>query len=85
LQSAIETASAGFTAQERQEPFSSHLTLGRIKSIGRPEAQDLARLASAMARKVFGQWTADRVEIMRSELSSNGARHTILATAPLAL
>lgn len=83
LQRAIETACAGFTVQPRQERFSSHLTLGRIKSIGRPEAESLAEQANAMAQRFFGQWTADRVEIMRSDLSSEGARHTVLATVPL--
>ena len=83
LQRAIEAASAGFTAQERPERFSGHLTLGRIKSIGRPEAESLARRAKAMAERFFGQWTADRVEIIRSVLSSEGARHTVLATVPL--
>ena len=84
LQRAIETASAGFTAQEREQRFSGHVTLGRIKSIGRPEAQSLGSQARAMSDRFFGQWTADQVEIMRSELSSQGARHTILATVPLA-
>lgn len=84
LQRAIETVSASFTAQERDERFSGHVTLGRIKSIGRPEAESLGRQARAMAETLFGQWTADRVEIMRSRLSSEGARHTVLAALPLA-
>jgi 2'-5' RNA ligase len=83
LQRAIETACAGFSAQERQERFSGHVTLGRIKSIGRPEAESLGSQARAMAERFFGQWTADQVEIMRSELSSEGARHTVLATVGL--
>jgi 2'-5' RNA ligase len=84
LQRAIELASAGFTAQEPEQRFSGHVTLGRIKSIGRPEAESLGSQARAMTERFFGEWTADRVEIMRSELSSEAARHTILATAPLA-
>jgi len=83
LQRAIQTASANFTSQEREERFSGHLTLGRIKGIGRPEAESLARQAKAMAEKLFGQWTADGVQIMRSELSPQGATHTVLATIAL--
>jgi 2'-5' RNA ligase len=84
LQRAIETACATFTAQgpERQR-FSGHLTLGRIKDIGRSEADSLAGQTRAMAERFFGQWTADGVDIMRSELSPQGARHSVLATVAL--
>ena len=83
LQRAIETASTGFTSQPPEERFSGHLTLGRIKGIGRPEAESFGGQARAMAERLFGEWTADGVQIMRSELSPQGARHTVLATVPL--
>jgi 2'-5' RNA ligase len=83
LQGAIETASGSFTSLQREERFSGHLTLGRIKGIGRLETESLAGHARAMAERLFGQWMADGVRIMRSELSPQGARHTILATVQL--
>jgi 2'-5' RNA ligase len=83
LQRAVEAAAGSFSAEARPERFSGHVTLGRIKGLGRPEAEGLARLAGAMAERFFGQWTADRLEIMRSELSPKGARHTSLATVAL--
>ena len=83
LQRAIEAAAAEFTLEKGQERFSGHVTLARIKSLRRPEAQTLARLAQGMARRSFGQWRAESVELMRSELSSQGARHTLLACLPL--
>ncbi|MGO8674498.1 MAG: RNA 2',3'-cyclic phosphodiesterase [Limisphaerales bacterium] len=83
LQRAIQAASASFTSQESEERFSGHLTLGRIKGIGRVEAERLAGHARAMAERLFGEWTAEGVQIMRSELSPQGARHTVLATIPL--
>jgi 2'-5' RNA ligase len=84
LQRAIELASAGFTGLGPDQRFSGHVTLGRIKSIARAEAESLGSKARAMAETFFGEWTAGQVEIMRSELSSEGARHTILATVALA-
>ena len=83
LQRAVQAASASFTSQEREERFSGHLTMGRIKGIGRVEAERLAGHARAMAERLFGEWTAEEVQIMRSELSPQGARHTVLATVPL--
>jgi hypothetical protein len=36
-----------------------------------------------MAGRNFGEWTADRVDIIRSGLASDGARYTTLAGAAL--
>ena len=49
LQAALETACAGFTAEPAEDRFSGHVTLGRIKAIGRPEAEALADQVRAMA------------------------------------
>jgi 2'-5' RNA ligase len=34
-------------------------------------------------RQFFGEWTANHVELIRSELSSSGSRYTTLAEIPL--
>ena len=34
--------------------------------------------------RIFGEWTTDRLEIIRSQLSPGGARYTTLASLPLA-
>lgn len=84
LQRAVESASQPFTAEAPEERgFSGHVTLGRIKGIRRPEVEELGRLAAGMAERVFGEWTGDEVEIIRSELSPAGARYTALAGARL--
>jgi 2'-5' RNA ligase len=36
-----------------------------------------------MKDQVFGEWIAKEIEIVRSELSPEGARHTSLAVFPL--
>jgi 2'-5' RNA ligase len=85
LQRAVEAATRDFTAEESGERFAGHVTLGRIKAIKREEADGLAKLAAGLAARFFGAWTADKVEITHSQLSPDGARHTTLATIPLAL
>jgi 2'-5' RNA ligase len=84
LHQAVEAASQNFTAEAPGERFTGHVTLARIKGIRRPEAEALGQVAAGMAERLFGQWTTYKVELMRSELSPKGARHTPLATIALA-
>jgi 2'-5' RNA ligase len=84
LQQVVEAASAGFTSEPKEERFTGHLTLARIKGIKRPEAEALSKAAAGMVDRVFGQWPAYQIELMRSELSPQGARHRSLATISLA-
>jgi hypothetical protein len=37
-----------------------------------------------MADRLFGQWTAYQIELMRSELLPQGARHSTIAAIALA-
>src|SRR5208283_5259369 len=83
LQPAIEIAVRDFTEEASEEKFSGHVTLGRVKKIERRETDILAKFAAGMAERFFGEWTADTVELIRSELSSSGARYTILGAIPL--
>jgi 2'-5' RNA ligase len=84
LQAAIEAAVQEFTVETAEGKFSGHVTLARCKMIKRPQAEILARLAAGIADKVFGEWTADAIELIRSELSPGGPRYTVLASPPLA-
>lgn len=83
LQRAIQTATNDFTAEELEPHFSGHVTLGRIKEIQRKETDALATAIAASASKSFGEWTADHVDIMRSELSAEGAKHVLAASLNL--
>ncbi len=80
---ALQNASQPFTKEPPETDFTGHVTLGRLNRLRRNEAAELARLAAEFETAMFGEWTADRVELMRSELSSQGARHTVLAELPL--
>jgi len=84
VQRTIEAATRDYTAEETKERFTGHVTLGRIKGLRHAEAEALAGLATGLATQFFGAWTANKVELIRSQLSPEGARHTTLAAIPLA-
>lgn len=84
VQSAVELAVGGFTGEHREETFAVHVTLGRVQGIRRAQAERMAELAAATADRFFGAWTADTIEVIRSELLAGGARYTVLSVIPLA-
>lgn len=83
LAEAVECATAEFTSEAREGKFTGHITIARLNQIKRPEVERVAKLAQHLARRGFGSWTAEAVEIIRSELSPGGAKHTCLARPPL--
>jgi 2'-5' RNA ligase len=83
LQQAVQDACQEFTSEPADKKFSGHITLGRIKAINRHDAQALSKAADSMAVRSFGQWTAENVELVRSELGQNGATHQTLTKIPL--
>lgn len=82
LQRAVEAASAGFTSEAPESAFTGHVTLGRCRMI-RGQGEKVRLLAEAMTDEVFGEWTADRVEIIGSDMQPAGSRYTTLASVPL--
>lgn len=83
LHRAIQTSTLEFTSEPGENEFAGHITLGRAKKIRRREADTLTGFAARMRQKSFGQWKVDNVELLRSELLPDGARHTVLTTIPL--
>jgi 2'-5' RNA ligase len=83
LQAVVERATEAFTTEKKDERFTGHLTLARIKGIRREEAEVLGQAAAGMADRRFGQWTAYQIELLRSELLPEGAQHTTVATIAL--
>jgi RNA 2',3'-cyclic 3'-phosphodiesterase len=74
-----------FAPAEKPERFTSHITLGRFKPGRHGSYEKLLERAAALRDRNFGGWLAGAVEIVRSELTSTGARHTPLASCPLAM
>lgn len=85
LQRAVEAATRGYSAEEEPDNrFEGHVTLARIKAITRPESEQVAKLAATWEGRSFGAWTAGEIEIIRSQLTPDGARYSTLATVPIA-
>jgi 2'-5' RNA ligase len=83
MHAAVSEASAPFTTEKEEGHFTGHLTLGRIKSIRPAPARALAEAAHALAERNIGEWHVTSVEIIRSELTSDGSRYTRVAGLPL--
>jgi 2'-5' RNA ligase len=83
LQKAVEAATAAFTAEAPERTFTGHVTIGRCRDVRRRDVVTLSALGGAMGRRQFGEWIADRIEIVRSELGSGGSRHTTIAALDL--
>lgn len=79
LQKRIEAAVRPFAAEPGEKNFSGHVTLARLKNLKPPDTRKLAAHAQTVKGRTFGEWTAHEIEIIRSELSPAGARHTTLA------
>jgi len=69
--------------RSQEKAFTGHITLGRIQRIRRSEAESLSKAVSGIAELFFGEWTANHIELIRSELLSGGSRYTTLAEVPL--
>jgi 2'-5' RNA ligase len=83
LQKQIEGAARPFSAEPGEKNFAGHITLGRLKNAKPVDVQSLSTRAQSFATYTFGRWTASEVEIIRSELSAQGARYTVLAAIRL--
>ena len=83
LQRSIESAVEKFAESKTDKKFTGHVTIARINGIKRPEAESLAKQMHAMTERFFGEWAANEVKLMRSELLKSGAIHKVLAACPL--
>ena len=83
LQQRIQEATEPFTSEEAEKRFHGHVTLGRVKEIGRKESKMLAERAERMEARIFGEWHGDEVGILKSELTPEGARHSCIERIPL--
>ena len=76
-------ATATFSNEEPENDFHAHITLGRVKHLARPDEASLATKAMQFAETVFGEWKVDKVQLIRSQLSSSGSVYTTIAEPPL--
>jgi 2'-5' RNA ligase len=83
LQRRVVAATDGFTEEGAERSFTGHITLARIKRIKRGDAERIASFLQNAAGDQFGGWTAEHLELIRSELSPKGSRYTCLAQCAL--
>ena len=84
LQLAIDEAVEKLGLPREQRAFSPHLTLGRVRR-DVPEGQ-LRKIGQAVAEGELSgvpSWTADMVNLMRTELDPAGSRHYLVGSAPI--
>jgi 2'-5' RNA ligase len=79
----IAEATRGFGQQETEKAFTGHITLARGKDLDRVTAAKLRELVRGFSGGEFGSWRATDIQVMRSELSSQGATHSVLERVPL--
>ena len=83
LQRRIVTVSAGFGRESAEKAFVGHVTLTRAKQLNRRQIAILADVVKRAENLCFGEWKADQIHLMRSELSPSGSRYSSLAGLPL--
>lgn len=84
FQQRVVTATNDYASSPPESRFVGHVTLARLRQIKRPEAETVAAFVNGAVNQRFGEWTVDRLELIRSELAPSGSRYTTLATFPLA-
>jgi len=70
---------------EKPERFSGHITLGRFKPGHHSSLEKLRVRAAGLQTRLFGDWVAGEVQLVRSDLTPTGATHTVTATFPMAM
>jgi 2'-5' RNA ligase len=85
LQQALQQITRPFTKEEPEQNFIGHVTLGRVKRLSKQQTKALAKAGAGLGNRFFGEWQGDCVELIRSELSSDGPRYSTLASARLGL
>jgi 2'-5' RNA ligase len=83
LQKAVETGflAGGFRGEDR--PFHPHLTIGRVSELNVAGCGQLAAALAGEQDHDFGEWEAERVDLMQSVLSPQGAAYSPLKSIPL--
>ena len=69
---------------KEQRTFSPHLTLGRVRrDVSQGELLKIGELMSSVELPTTLKWTADVVNLMRTELDPGGSRHYLVGSAKI--
>ncbi|MCY3021846.1 MAG: RNA 2',3'-cyclic phosphodiesterase [Planctomycetota bacterium] len=84
LQGRVEQETRSLASHSEDREFRPHLTIARVRSSNFSELRRIGGMITTTAVARLGAWTVKDVHLMQSELLREGARHTDLATIPLA-
>lgn len=79
----LDDAMRSFAPADRPGKFTGHITMGRFKPGRRMALEPLWKRADILNEQAYGDWRGGEVEIVRCDLSSNGAVHTPMAVCRL--
>ena len=77
---------AGFLAcgcVGEDRPFHAHLTVGRVSELNAAGRRQVAEALAREQERDFGEWEVERVDLMQSVLSPQGAAYSVLQSIPL--
>ncbi len=77
FQRQLEAAVERFWEKPEAKKFTAHVTLARFEKLRRREAEKW--MAQLRKDQIFGEWTANEIELVQSTLSPSGAVHAIFA------
>jgi 2'-5' RNA ligase len=83
LRKRFEEETENIAERDEARGFQPHLTIGRVKALG----QGACQVGESVERAIIpapGGWVVRQVELMQSELSSEGARYQTMISVKLA-
>ena len=82
MQLAIDEAVGKLGLPREQRAFSPHLTLGRVRrDVAEGQLRKIGQVMTDGGLTGTPSWTADMVNLMRTELDPSGSRHYLLGSA----
>jgi RNA 2',3'-cyclic 3'-phosphodiesterase len=82
LQARLLPATKAWGDHQEEREFHPHLTLARVKA-SPGEARQIGENLRGITSDVSSPWIADRLELMRSQLTPQGPIYSVLATVSL--
>ena len=84
LQLAVDDAVGKLGLPKEQRAFSPHLTLGRVRrDVAEGQLRKIGQVVAAGELPGAPSWTADTVNLMRTELDPAGSRHYLVGSASI--
>ena len=84
LQQAVEDSVERLGLPKEQRHFSPHLTLGRVRrDVDDRQRRNIGEAVLSVATPAVVRWTADTVNLMRTEFDPEGSKHYLVGSASL--